>query len=111
MLCTPKGLEHCGKANFSLIVKNKHTSKALPDAVFVLQSNCCPLFSIKSGKDGVMKFPRMCPGTYTLALTRAAEGYKLCGQLPVLRITPKGNLRIDGKTRRRLIIFFEPLEK
>ena len=106
MPCPPKGLENCGKANFKLCVKNKYTGEIMPGVVLLLQCNDCPLFSLKSGKSEVIKLPSICPGTYTLALSRAPEGFTPCEKLPTLRVTPKGNLRLEGKTQQLLTIYF-----
>jgi hypothetical protein len=97
----------CAKAAFEIVLRDKNTKKPLPGAVLALQSNCCPLFSLKSDSDGTLRFPSICPGIYTLVLTRAPKGYTLCGELPLLQVSMKGNLRHMGRTRRRLIIFFE----
>jgi len=107
MPCTPNKLCRCGEAHFTLRIAEKGSGKALPGAVLMLLSNNCPLFSLKSGGDGLMRFPPMCPGTYTLALTRAPAGYAPHGELPVLHVTQKGNLRDGGKTTRQLTVLFE----
>ncbi|MDR3345492.1 MAG: prealbumin-like fold domain-containing protein [Oscillospiraceae bacterium] len=106
----PKGLCPCATARFALRTADKHGGAGLPGTVLTLQSNACPLFSVKSGAEGTVRFPPLCPGIYTLALTRAPEGYALCGELPLLRVTPKGNLRIGGRTLRRFTLRFERTE-
>ncbi|MDR1410221.1 MAG: prealbumin-like fold domain-containing protein [Oscillospiraceae bacterium] len=107
MSCIPKVNCRCTKALFSLHTEDKHNNAPLSGTVFTVQSNACPLFSVKSDKDGTVRFPPLCPGTYTIVLTRAPTGYSLREELPLLRVTAKGNLRLGGKTVRRLTLLFE----
>ena len=93
-------------ANFTLIIKDKHTGKALAGVVLSLLSNQCPLFSLKSSKDGGLKFPSVSAGEYSLELVQAPEGYVLCEKLPLICVTSKGNLRFEKKTFKALSIYF-----
>jgi hypothetical protein len=111
MAYIPKVLCRCAKARFTLRTADKHSNQGLSGAVLTVQSNLCPLFSVRSGADGVVSLPPLCPGVYTLALTRAPAGYALGGELPLLRVTAKGNLRMDGKTLHRLTLRFEPVTR
>ncbi|MDR0884299.1 MAG: carboxypeptidase-like regulatory domain-containing protein [Oscillospiraceae bacterium] len=103
MPCKPTGLCRCRKANFSLRIVDITTREGIAAAVLVVQSNGCPLFSVRSDADGFLTFPPLCPGTYTLALT-VAQGYTLASAWPALQVTAQGNLRLKGHTVKKITL-------
>jgi hypothetical protein len=94
----------CAGARLSLLCTDGG-GKPLAGVCLTLCSNGCPLFSLISGGDGLLRLPAMSRGDYSLSLCRP-QGLTPLIPLPRLRVTQAGNLRINGKTRRKITLSF-----